>query len=340
MPPAISPHITNARRELIGCPLFVGNLSYSTTEADLRAYFFMARGSTVPGCAACESGNGRPRGFAFVEFLDRANAETAIQRFNGQVFNGRPLAVSGPGLGRPRSWWRIQWTSSRRPRQLQRTSPGWWWRLRWASARRWICGPRPGGPGGGFGGPRPFDQLLRRRPATGTSAPTPNRSVVRTQAKKKDAERPRGPIPTKFTGRSFSLDDDGPDDGIPADLDDFANEPPGRRFGRRGRIRHTTRAAWCGPLFFSGTGMSDNAWSAILERLRTKIDPMNTAAGSSARARPLTRATRSPSGSRTPAKAATSPSAISITSIANSPPCSGPTSASVSSPPATTVDRR
>src|SRR5204862_35899 len=52
---------------------------------------------------------GRPRGFAFVEFADRAHAEDAIQRFNGQVFNGRPLAVSeararedrGPGGPRP-----------------------------------------------------------------------------------------------------------------------------------------------------------------------------------------------------------------------------------------------
>src|SRR5580704_9503099 len=52
---------------------------------------------------------GRPRGFAFVEFLERPKAEEAIQRFHGQIFNGRPLSVSeararedrGPGAPRP-----------------------------------------------------------------------------------------------------------------------------------------------------------------------------------------------------------------------------------------------
>ena len=88
--------------------LFVGNLAYSTTEADLRTYF----GAVAPPSQVVlpvDRETGRPRGFAFVEFLDRANAEQAIQRFNGQPFNGRPLAVSeararedrGPG-GPPR----------------------------------------------------------------------------------------------------------------------------------------------------------------------------------------------------------------------------------------------
>jgi len=45
------------------------------------------------------------------------------------------------------------------------------------------------------------------------------------KAKKKDAERPRGPIPTKFTGRSFSLDDDSPEEVMP-DIDDFATSKP------------------------------------------------------------------------------------------------------------------
>ncbi|MFN7983945.1 MAG: hypothetical protein U0Q11_19020 [Vicinamibacterales bacterium] len=66
----------------------------------------------------------------------------------------------------------------------------------------------------------------RRRPAPARNArsfgPDAKPQRGRTPRPKKDAERPRGPHPTKFTGRSFSLDDDGPDDGIPADLDDFA----------------------------------------------------------------------------------------------------------------------
>ena len=73
--------------------LFVGNLAYSTTEADLRTYF----GAVAPPSQVVlpvDRETGRPRGFAFVEFIDRAHAEQAIQRFNGQPFNGRPLAVS------------------------------------------------------------------------------------------------------------------------------------------------------------------------------------------------------------------------------------------------------
>ena len=67
----------------------------------------------------------------------------------------------------------------------------------------------------------------RRPRAAATSARTRNlRKVPGSKAKKKDADRPRGPIPTKFTGRSFSLDDDSPDETIPGDLDDFATSKP------------------------------------------------------------------------------------------------------------------
>ncbi len=192
--------------------LFVGNLAYSTTEADLRTYF----GAVAPPSQVVlpvDRETGRPRGFAFVEFIDRANAEQAIQRFNGQPFNGRPLAVSeararedrGPG-GPPR--------------------PG-----------GYSSGPRPGGgfaprPPGSFGGPRPFD-------GGGNSAPgsVPGRSRNfgpdakpqrggSAKAKKKGDDKPRGPIPTKVTGRSFSLDDvDTPDDEMP-DIDDIATSKP------------------------------------------------------------------------------------------------------------------
>jgi cold-inducible RNA-binding protein len=191
--------------------LFVGNLAYSTTEADLRTYF----GTVAPPSQVVlpvDRETGRPRGFAFVEFIDRANAEQAIQRFNGQPFNGRPLAVSeararedrGPG-GPPR--------------------PG-----------GYSSGPRPGGgftprPPGSFSGPRPFD--------AGNSAPgsVPGRSRNfgpdakpqrggSAKAKKKGDDKPRGPIPTKVTGRSFSLDDvDAPDEEMP-EMDDVATSKP------------------------------------------------------------------------------------------------------------------
>ena len=59
--------------------LFVGNLSYSTTEADLRTYF----GNVAPPSQIVlpvDRETGRPRGFAFVEYLDRGQAEQAIQK--------------------------------------------------------------------------------------------------------------------------------------------------------------------------------------------------------------------------------------------------------------------
>jgi cold-inducible RNA-binding protein len=184
--------------------LFVGNLSYATTEADLRAYF----GTVAPPSQVVlpvDRETGRPRGFAFVEFLDRSQAEAAIQKFNGQVFNGRPLAVSeararedrGPGGPRPGG----------------------------------PMGPRPGGFGGprppSFGGPRPFDPAAPAPPRNRNFGPDakPQRGGS-AKAKKKEAERPRGPIPLKSTGRSFTLDDaDSTDDTLP-DIDDFATSRP------------------------------------------------------------------------------------------------------------------
>ena len=190
--------------------LFVGNLSYATTEADLRSYFgTVAAPSQV--VLPVDRETGRPRGFAFVEFQDRAHAEQAIQKFNGVAFNGRPLAVSeararedrGPG-GPPR--------------------PG------------GFGGPRPGGfggprPGGGFGGPR-FDPSAPQPPRNRNFGPDakPSRGPGAKKVKK-DAERPRGPIPTKFTGRSFSLDDekDVADEPMP-EMDDFATSKPDQGF--------------------------------------------------------------------------------------------------------------
>jgi RNA recognition motif-containing protein len=180
--------------------LFVGNLSYATTEADLRAHFgAIAAPSQV--VLPVDRETGRPRGFAFVEFAERAHAEAAIQRFNGQVFNGRPLAVS-------------------EARAREDRGPG---------------GPRPGGPPGprpggfgprpSFGGPRPFDPSAPAPPRSRNFGPDARPQRGGQKGKKKDAERPRGPIPLKATGRSFTLEDDSPDEALP-DIDDFATSRP------------------------------------------------------------------------------------------------------------------
>lgn len=73
--------------------LFVGNLPYDVTEAELRTHF-SAAGAVTYVSLPTDRETGRQRGFAFVEFSDRAQAEEAIRRFNNQAFKGRPLAVS------------------------------------------------------------------------------------------------------------------------------------------------------------------------------------------------------------------------------------------------------
>ena len=73
--------------------LFVGNLPYTATEAALRELF-----STIAPLSyiylPIDRDTGKPRGFAFVELAERAQAEQAIRTFNNQLFMGRPLAVN------------------------------------------------------------------------------------------------------------------------------------------------------------------------------------------------------------------------------------------------------
>ncbi len=73
--------------------LFVGNLAYETTEAELTE-LFSAGGAAVSVRLPVDRETGRPRGFAFVEFSDPAQAEEAVRRLNQQVFKGRPLVVN------------------------------------------------------------------------------------------------------------------------------------------------------------------------------------------------------------------------------------------------------
>jgi cold-inducible RNA-binding protein len=73
--------------------LFVGNLPYETSEAELREHFSVV-GSASYVYLPTDRESGRLRGFAFVEFQNQAQAEEAIRRFHNQPFKGRPLAVS------------------------------------------------------------------------------------------------------------------------------------------------------------------------------------------------------------------------------------------------------
>jgi RNA recognition motif. (a.k.a. RRM, RBD, or RNP domain) len=67
--------------------LFVGNLPYDVTEAELRAHF-AAIGPLSYLSLATDRDTGKPRGFAFVEFSARADAEDAIRRLHNQAFKG------------------------------------------------------------------------------------------------------------------------------------------------------------------------------------------------------------------------------------------------------------
>ena len=199
--------------------LFVGNLSYSTTEADLRTYFgSVAQPSQV--VLPVDRETGRPRGFAFVEFADRAVAEEVIRKFDAQPFQGRPLAVSeararedrppprpggGGGFGGPRP------------------GPG---------GGGGFGGPRPSG--GGFGGPRPAGGGFGGpRPGPGGPPPGPggrDRSAnfgppapprrLRGKKTTQQEHKPRGPIKEKTGGRIYDVDDLEDDQSV--EIDDVA----------------------------------------------------------------------------------------------------------------------
>ena len=78
----------------MGKRLYVGNLSWDTTEDDLRAAF-SADGRTVSDChIVSDRETGRPRGFAFVEMSTDQEAEAAIQELDGTELDGRNIRVN------------------------------------------------------------------------------------------------------------------------------------------------------------------------------------------------------------------------------------------------------
>jgi RNA recognition motif-containing protein len=164
--------------------LFIGNLPYDTTDAELRAHLAtVAAPSEV--VLPLDRATGRPRGFAFVEFSERPAAEEVIRRFNAQPFKGRNLAVSEARAREDRP-------AGFRPQPSFRPGPA-------------ADGAAPGGssdrPGRNFGPPAP-----RRQKGT-------SRRPTRAEA------RPRGPIRERNTGRVFDVDDG---EGDIEAFDDFA----------------------------------------------------------------------------------------------------------------------
>jgi RNA recognition motif-containing protein len=73
--------------------LYVGNMSFKTTEADLRDAFGQF-GSVTDVYIASDRETGRPRGFAFVTFSTDTESKLAAEKMNGTDLDGRQLTVN------------------------------------------------------------------------------------------------------------------------------------------------------------------------------------------------------------------------------------------------------
>lgn len=77
----------------MGRKLFVGNFPYETGEAELETLFGQA-GAIDTVRVMRDMSTGRARGFAFVEMQSEAEAQAAIEKFNGADLGGRALVVN------------------------------------------------------------------------------------------------------------------------------------------------------------------------------------------------------------------------------------------------------
>jgi RNA recognition motif-containing protein len=73
--------------------IYVGNLSFDTSESDLQAAF-TPFGAVSTARIATDRDTGRARGFGFVEMADQTEARAAIASLNGKELQGRTLTVN------------------------------------------------------------------------------------------------------------------------------------------------------------------------------------------------------------------------------------------------------
>jgi cold-inducible RNA-binding protein len=205
--------------------LFIGNLPYGASEADLRAHLSaVAEPSHV--AMPVDRETGRPRGFAFVEFADRAVAEDVIKKFDAQPFQGRPLAVSEARAREDRGP-RPPGGGGFSPRPGGFSGPRPSGGFGGGGGGGGFGGPRPGG--GGFGGPRPGGGGFGGPPAAPGSRdrsanfgpPAPPRRLRNKKGSQQD-HKPRGPIKERSGGRIYDVDDL-EDDATP-EIDDIATK--------------------------------------------------------------------------------------------------------------------
>ena len=86
----------------MGKRLYVGNLSYSTTEDALRSAFSQA-GTVEEVKVVADRMTGRPKGFAFVEMATDEEAQKAIEMLNDKDLDGRNIAVNEARPMEPRA---------------------------------------------------------------------------------------------------------------------------------------------------------------------------------------------------------------------------------------------
>ena len=175
----------------MGIRLYVGNLPFNVTEAELREHFSTI-GTLSYLSIPTDRETGKQRGFAFVEFKDRAQADEAIRRFNNQSFKGRSLSVS----------------EARARNESQRGAP-----VRPSLSRPTsTAGPDPADPPG-------------NKPSRNFGPDKPSRHG-RSKAKGEfKAERgPKGPMREVVRGQFFGEVDDDDDYDDYDDYDEEANE--------------------------------------------------------------------------------------------------------------------
>ena len=78
----------------MGARVYVGNLPYTTDEAQLRALFETNGRKVKEVRIVMDRETGRPRGFAFVEMTTSEEAQGVINELNGAQFGGRTLTVN------------------------------------------------------------------------------------------------------------------------------------------------------------------------------------------------------------------------------------------------------
>jgi RNA recognition motif-containing protein len=118
--------------------LFVGNLSFNTTENDLQD-LFAAYGPVQSVDLIMDRMSGRPRGFGFVTMENKGDADKAVEALNGKNFDGRDLTVNE---ARPRE---------ERPQGARSFSGG-------GGGGGYGGNRGGGGGGGGRGGDRGYDR--------------------------------------------------------------------------------------------------------------------------------------------------------------------------------------